>query len=407
MELPAALVVAVRRPREPHPAERRVVDVDPEPALVEVVGLQHLGRAVHAGQRPLPGLRQRGGVGARVLEQPRVQRDVEDLLGVRAGERVRARERCLQRVVVEHLEHLGQLLRRRHHRHVAVGAREDADRQQRVGRVGGESERLVVGVLPAEVATDTRRNAAERFERGDVDVGTLARRAGPERARQRAERGGVANRAECGDARRAHRDLERAPLRERDPRRGLRGEVGPGVVGVGTGGAEAADGDDHQRRELGADLVAIQAEGGEIARALALDHHVDRTEQLAELGPTVVAVVGDADGALVGVVVLVALGMVALGVAGRSLDLHHVGPEIGEDLAAVGAGGISGQLDDRDVAQQLTHGGETNSAPAITTSARPRCRGRGRRSGRATRSSPPSRSRSSGARRRGPTLPGT
>ncbi len=51
------------------------------------------------------------------------------------GERVGSRERRGQRVVVDHLEHLLELLRRRHHRHVAVGAREDADGQQGVGRV--------------------------------------------------------------------------------------------------------------------------------------------------------------------------------------------------------------------------------------------------------------------------------
>jgi len=46
--------------------------------------------------------------------------------------------------------------------------------------------------------------------------------------------------------------------------------------------------------------------------------------------------------------------------------VHRLVSVIGEDLAAVRTGRIGGQLEDRDVAQQLTHGGETNSASAIT-----------------------------------------
>ena len=135
---PAALVVAVRRARAAGPSPSvRVVDVDPE-ARAGGSGRPRSPRpgVYTPGERPLPGLRLRGRLGAGVLEQPRVQRGVEDLLGLRVGERVGAGER--RRVSASSsstVEHLLELLRRRHHRHVAVGAGEDADGEERVGRV--------------------------------------------------------------------------------------------------------------------------------------------------------------------------------------------------------------------------------------------------------------------------------
>ena len=67
-----------------------------------------------------------GDLGPGVREQPRVERGVEDLLGLRSHERVGAGERLRERVVVEDREHLRELLGCRHHRHVAVGAGEHA-----------------------------------------------------------------------------------------------------------------------------------------------------------------------------------------------------------------------------------------------------------------------------------------
>ena len=69
-----------------------------------------------------------------------------------------------------------------------------------------------------------------------------------------------------------------------DPRGGLRHEVRPRVVGVRAGGAEAADRGDDERRELLAHVVAREPEAGQVARALALDHHVDRAEELQHTG---------------------------------------------------------------------------------------------------------------------------
>ena len=164
-----------------------------------------------------------------------------------------------QRVVVDHLEHLLELLRRRHHRHVAVGAREDADGEQGVGRARGQAERLVLGVLPAEVAaharagrcraprTRRRRRARPRPTpaRAACRPARRARRCGrPSRARRRGVRTGTSSERPCGKVTHAAE---------------LRGEIGPRVVGVGPGGAEAADGATTDRGELRADVVACEA----------------------------------------------------------------------------------------------------------------------------------------------------
>ena len=66
--------------------------------------------------------------------------------------------------------------------------------------------------------------------------------------------------------------------------------------------------------ELRAHVVAREAEAREVAGVLALDHHVGPGDEVEELGAAGV-VVGDADGALVGVEVLVPLGMQPLGIA--------------------------------------------------------------------------------------------
>ena len=173
----------------------------------------------------------------------------------------------------------------------------------------------------------------------------------------------MADRAQRDDARRPHRHLERATLRERHPRGDLRHQVGPPVVLVGAGGAEAAHRGDDQRRELLAHGVARQTEALEVTFTQGLDHDVGRTEELDELRPA--GLVGrDRDRALVGVEVHEALGQPPLRIAPGRLDLDHVGPEVGEDLGAVRPGRFARQLDDRQVTEKLAHGRRIVAPPS-------------------------------------------
>jgi hypothetical protein len=66
--------------------------------------------------------------GSRVRQEPTIKDGVEDLFGFAAQEGVGAGEGGAKFMIVEDSEHLGQLLRRRHERHVTVCARKDACR---------------------------------------------------------------------------------------------------------------------------------------------------------------------------------------------------------------------------------------------------------------------------------------
>ena len=77
-----------------------------------------------------------GDLFARPFEQPGIEDAVEDLLRLGPHERVRAARTRPELVAPEHGQHLAELLGRHHHRHVAVGAGEDAERQQRVAARG-------------------------------------------------------------------------------------------------------------------------------------------------------------------------------------------------------------------------------------------------------------------------------
>ncbi len=130
---------AERRPGQIDRAGGRIVGVDPEAPLVEVVHLEHLVGQVDAGERPPGRLGRGGGFGPGVGEQPRVQGRVHRFLGVAPLEGVRSGERGTEVVVVEDVEHLAQLLGSGHHRHVPVGAREHAGRDQRLPAGAGQA----------------------------------------------------------------------------------------------------------------------------------------------------------------------------------------------------------------------------------------------------------------------------
>ncbi len=129
-QLPAALGEPVRRTGKQQWAQLLVDGVHPEPALVEMVRHEQLGGLVDRTDRPSSRLRRDGDLLARPFEQPGIEDAVEDLLRLGPHERVRTRERGAELVAPEHGQHLAELLGRHHHRHEAVGAGEDAERQQ-------------------------------------------------------------------------------------------------------------------------------------------------------------------------------------------------------------------------------------------------------------------------------------
>ena len=101
-QLPPTLGEPVRRTRKEERSELVVDGVHPEPALVEMVGLEQLGGLVDRGHRP-PGRLPRGGdLVARPFEQPGVEDAVEDLLRLGPHERVRTREGGAELVAPEH-----------------------------------------------------------------------------------------------------------------------------------------------------------------------------------------------------------------------------------------------------------------------------------------------------------------
>ena len=122
---------------------------------------------------------------------------------------------------------------------------------------------------------------------------------------------------------------------------------------------------------LRAERVVAEAEAVQHARAVVLDHDVGRQAQLADAGQVVgVLEVGD-DAALVAVdrgeVVAepLAVGLRDRGpgahlVAGRALDLHHVGAEVGEQQGRERAGRDVAELDDPDAVERACVGHGTS-----------------------------------------------
>ena len=127
---PASFGVPVRGPRHENRPYLRVDTVDPEAALVEVVGRQQLLGLVDRRDRPpgrLPGF---GDLLPGPAQQPRIENAVQDLFGLWTSEGVGTGEGFRQFGTVENRQHLFELLGRHHQRHVSVGARMDPVREQ-------------------------------------------------------------------------------------------------------------------------------------------------------------------------------------------------------------------------------------------------------------------------------------
>ena len=134
-ESPTSLRESAPGPRQVDRSGRRIIGVNPEVPLVQVVRVENLPCGVHARKWPSRSLRRFRGLGSGARQQPRVHRDVEGLLGLAPLKSVGMLEGSGGGRIIEHLQHLPQLLWGGHHRHVPVGAREDSGRDQ--SRSGG------------------------------------------------------------------------------------------------------------------------------------------------------------------------------------------------------------------------------------------------------------------------------
>ena len=163
------------------------------------------------------------------------------------------------------------------------------------------------------------------------------------------------------------------PLPVEDDRtaEGLRDEVAPRVLGVGAGGSESGDREHRQRAPVREQIVAVDAPVREAAESGRLDHEVDTVEELGERCHGGRCNLDDGT-PLVGVQVgehpRVGTERVTVG----WLHLHHVGPEVGEGLAAPSRRDSGSDLDDPQIAQYLAH--DVSSAFTASRRTRPGCR---------------------------------
>ena len=143
-------------------------------------------------------------------------------------------------------------------------------------------------------------------------------------------------------------------LRAGDARHRLHGVVVRGEVGVGTVVAEADDRAVHERGMTGGEGLRVgTAPLGRVASHVVHDD-VGAVGELAQLRATVVRREVEHDAALAPVAVeehraharVDARSEIAGEVAGRRLDLDHVGAEVGEQQRAVRPGDHRGEVDD-------------------------------------------------------------
>ena len=202
-------------------------------------------------------------------------------------------------------------------------------------------------VLPAQPPGGPGRDGAQRLVHGAVHPRPAPGGAGPQRRRQPAERGRLPGEAQSGDPGELHGlGLLGVGLGQHRPAGRLADQVGPAVAGVRAVGPEPADGHDNQRRHLRAQVPHIDAPRRQVPPAEALDDDVGPAEQ----GEQVVTGL-EHHAALVGVEVHERARPLAQPAARRWLHLDHLGAEVGEGLAAEGAGRLLGDLDDQQVVQ--------------------------------------------------------
>ena len=241
----------------------RVIGVPPESALRQVVRLENLRRRVHAGQRPPAALRLGGRLGPGARQQPRIERRVHRFLRLASLEGIGTGERRPQGVVVEDVQELSQLLRRRHHRHVAVRTGMDPARNERLPcRVHQARAGRAVPVLMGEQRGGPSRQRRQGLQRGTVDEAPRPRRLRAEDGRQGAQGRHVAHQVEAEMTGQPDRTVVAARA-DQGIAHGLHDQVRPGVLRVRAGGAEAADAHDREPRPAFVHAIPGHAPGAE------------------------------------------------------------------------------------------------------------------------------------------------
>ncbi len=332
-----------------------------------MVGREHLVRRVDPGQRPTDPLGGRRRLGAGALEQPGVQGGVDRFLGLAPLKGVGPGERRPQVVVVEDLEHLVELLRGRHHRHVAVGAGVHARRDERFAarRAQPRRDRHAAAVLEGEERGLTSGQRGQRFHRGAIDEGAVPTRSGQNHRRQPAERRHAPDEVQPEVGRQAEWVLVLAPLQQQGAADGLDDEVVPPVLRVRSGGAEAADTDDGDPGRSLPKRIPGEPPGVEPAGPCRLDDELRPRDEASETIPAGGGRRVHDGAALVGVemeertAAVQAIGpdrarLVAERVPRGSLHLHDIGAQVGQQLPAVAPCDPLCELHHPDPAQQLS-----------------------------------------------------
>ena len=173
----------------------------------------------------------------------------------------------------------------------------------------------------------------------------------------------------------ADRHLHRLPVglagqrHDAAPRLGEQVVAGPSRVGAGL--AETADRAVHQPREALPERLVVQPRSSQVTDLEVLDQHIRALQQRQDRLPSRLGMQVDLRRALVAVrgEVIAALGDGAVRPVGngraplpavvavpRPFDLDHVGPEIAQQLRAIGAGQDPGHVQDADSRQRrLSH----------------------------------------------------
>ena len=294
-------------------------------------------------------------------------------------------EPCSQVVIVEHVEHAGNPGEDGEGEHVSVGRREEPVGQRSDGvrwlAAGDETAPQV----PEEIGDPTVDAARLRLEHREIDVGAGSR---PLSHLDRSHGGGGGEVAALigGDV---AAELDRFP--PVDPRsvhratHGVGDDVGPDVVGIGTGLTERGDARDDETRVVLGQGAVPEPSLVEVAGRERLDHHVGSGGERGHEALVGWIVEVDDDRPLVGVEVeeerallqvdelgyaiatTAVIAMVRIEgertvvpgrVATRWLRLDHLRPEVGQELPSERAGYVGCQLQHPDAGKRLSHVGD-------------------------------------------------
>ncbi len=345
-----------------------MVDLDEGAARGEVLVLQQINRTVDGGDRPTVGLRLDHDLLPGTFEHPQVHRRLGQARELRIVRPARIGVPLGQFLVAECGEHGRHPRRDGVGLHVPVAGGVHAGRQLVLHR-----SRRPRRVEPAELAVQQVGDAPiHRAELGvdgrRIHPGATAAALRPSQRGHGRHRRHRPRLVGDGAARHLHRIELVDPRRAHRPGEGEHRQVGAGMTGVGPVLAPRAQADHHQVRSLGPQGRRLEAGGGQPARSEGLHHDVGGVHQPPHQRPIGLdpGRIGH-DRALVAVAEqeqragLEILGFLAVQppsarrITAGWLHFDHVGTEVGEQLARVGAGHPGGELDHSNTGQRLVH----------------------------------------------------